>query len=167
GGCLYCGAREAGAGALRESTRSTDWVLRLHEAALQQVEDSTSYHWIFRSKRFSRSPASSGSRPLSGSTRTIGEFASASPSAARLSDAARSRHCARDFNQKICAAILPALAAANKEPETIALASATPQSRSSRHRLRNVFGEHLTIRAISSWRRQAQPGGVPFRGSHQ
>src|ERR1700739_3339601 len=42
GGCLYCGAREVGAGALRESTHSTDWVLRRHEAALQQVEDSTS-----------------------------------------------------------------------------------------------------------------------------
>ena len=42
GGCLYCGARQAGAGALRESTHSTEWVLRLHEAALQQVEDFTS-----------------------------------------------------------------------------------------------------------------------------
>jgi hypothetical protein len=45
---------------------------------------------------------------------------------------------------------LPPWAAANKEPETMALASATPRSRSSRHRLRNVFGEHWTILAISS-----------------
>jgi predicted phage terminase large subunit-like protein len=30
-------------------------------------------------------------------------------------------------------------------------ATAAPQSRSSRHRLRNVFGEHRTILAISSW----------------
>src|SRR5215469_14241275 len=31
-------------------------------------------------------------------------------------------------------------AEANKQPDTIALASATPRSRSSRHRLRNVLG---------------------------
>ena len=95
---------------------------------------------------------SSGSRPLSGSTRTTGEFASASPPAVRSSGAARSRHCARVFSQKICATTLPPFAAANSEPETMALASAIPPSRSSRHRLRSVFGEHLTILAISSWR---------------
>ena len=67
----------------------------------------------------------SGSRPLSGSTRTSGEFASASPPAARSSGAARSRHCARVFSQKICATTLPPCAAANSEPETRALASAS------------------------------------------
>src|SRR6516162_9761882 len=41
----------------------------------------------------------------------------------------------------------------------MALASATPQSRSSRHRLRSVFGEHLTILAISPWR---TPSPVSF-----
>src|SRR6516225_4307817 len=96
-------------------------------------------------------PTSSGSRPLSGNTSTTGELASPSPSAAWWSDASRSRQRARDFSQKICAEILPPLAAANKQPETMALASAAPQSRSSRHRFRNVFGEHLTILAISSW----------------
>jgi len=53
-------------------------------------------------------------------------------------------HCARVFSQKICATTF---AAANNEPDTMALASATPKSRSSRYRLRSVFGEHLTILA--------------------
>ena len=53
--------------------------------------------------------------------------------------------------EDLCDDIAP-LAAANSEPETMALASAIPPSRSSRHRRRSVFGEHLTILAISSWR---------------
>jgi hypothetical protein len=89
---------------------------------------------------------------LSGSTRTTGEFPPASLPEAGSSGTALSRHCARVFSQKICATTLPAFALANNEPETIALASATPRSRSSRQRLRSVFGAHPMILAMSSWR---------------
>src|SRR5271169_5090233 len=94
----------------------------------------------------------SGSRLLSGSNRTIGGVASTSPSGAGWPGTGLSRQCALVFSQKICAGTLPPFAAANKEPETIALASAIPRSRSSRHRLRSVFGAHPTILAISSCR---------------
>ena len=45
---------------------------------------------------------------------------------------------------------IAALRGGEQRPETIALASATPRSRSSRHRLRKVLGAHPMIRAISS-----------------
>src|SRR5712671_123458 len=62
----------------------------------------------------------------------------------------RNPQCALTFSQKICAVTLPALAEANRYPETVALASATPRSRSSRKRLRSVFGEQPMILAMSS-----------------
>src|ERR1700730_9968866 len=83
---------------------------------------------------------SSGSRLLSGRTRTTSELASAPVFGTESSAAMRSRQCARVFSQKICAVTLPPLAAPNKEPEIVALASATPRSSSSRKRLRSVFG---------------------------
>jgi hypothetical protein len=54
------------------------------------------------------------------------------------------------LSQKICAVTLPAFAEANRYPKTVALASATPRSRSSRKRLRSVFGEQPMILAMSS-----------------
>src|SRR6516165_2184339 len=48
------------------------------------------------------------------------------------------------------AGMLPPLAAANKKPETVAVASATPRSRSSRKRLRSVFGAQPMILAMPS-----------------
>ena len=65
-------------------------------------------------------------------------------------DIAKIVQCSPKTLRKRCREDLDRGAAANKQPETMALASAAPQSRSSRHRLRNVFGEHLTILAISS-----------------
>src|SRR5215831_8183322 len=147
GGYLFRRAREAGGSALAAHP------LGLPVWTKCPMRYARSYRRRFCSRLFGTSCdvcTKSGSRPLSGNTRTSGEFASASPFSVRSSDASRSRQRARDFSQKICAAILPPLAAANKQPETIALASAAPQSRSARHRLRNVFGEHWTILAISS-----------------
>src|SRR6516164_8437905 len=61
-----------------------------------------------------------------------------------------SRQCALVFSQKMIAAMLPAFAAANKKPDIVALASAVPRSRSSRKRLRNVFGAQPMSLAMSS-----------------
>src|SRR5947209_8649347 len=66
------------------------------------------------------------------------------------SSAFPSRQFARVFSQKICAVVLPAFAAANKDPEIVALASATPRSSSSRKRLRSVFGAQPMIRAVGT-----------------
>src|SRR6201987_135226 len=100
----------------------------------------------FRAKYFCcascSSWVSSGSRLLSGRTKTISEFDPASAFALGSFAATRSRQCALVFSQKICAVMLPAFAAANKKPEIVALASATPRSSSSRKRLRSVFGAH-------------------------
>src|SRR4029077_18731269 len=57
---------------------------------------------------------SSGSRLLSGKTRTTGEFASTSLPGTGSSGVVFSRQCALTFSQKICAVTLPALAEANK-----------------------------------------------------
>ena len=67
-----------------------------------------------------------------------------------LSAGGRSRQWALVFSQKIIAVILPALSAVNKEPEIIALTSATPRSSSTRKRLRSVLGAQPTILAISA-----------------
>ena len=67
-----------------------------------------------------------------------------------LSAGGRSRQWALVFSQKIIAVILPALWAVNKEPEIIALTSATPRSSSTRMRLRSVLGAQPTILAISA-----------------
>jgi len=139
------GASEAGASALPESTHLFSGP---HEDQIEECTFSASALSLSVLRRLHQLRVAA----VVGQHQTTGEFASASPPAARSSGAARSRHCARVFSQKICATTLPPLAAANNEPETMALASATPQSRSSRHRLRRVFGEHLTILAISSWR---------------
>src|SRR2546422_4961427 len=105
----------------------------------------------FRAKYFCcascSSWVSSGSRLLSGRTKTISEFDPASAFALGSFAATRSRQCALVLSQKIIAVILPALAAANKKPEIVALASATPRSSSSRKRLRSVFGAQPTILA--------------------
>src|SRR5262245_28449576 len=89
----------------------------------------------------------SGSRQLSGSIR-ISAFDALSAAGPLAPPALSSHQCALVFNQKICAVMLPALAAANRDPEIIALASATPQSSSARRRLRKVLGVQPTIRAI-------------------
>src|ERR1700730_16546847 len=108
----------------------------------------------FRAKYFCcascSSWVSSGSRLLSGRTKTISEFDPTSAFALGSFAATRSRQCALVFSQKIIAVMLPALAAANKKPEIVALASATPRSSSSRKRLRNVFAVQPMILAMSS-----------------
>src|SRR6516162_526567 len=91
---------------------------------------------------------SSGSRLLSGRISTTGSFASPSPETGV--SGAVSRQCALVFSQKMIAGMLPPLAAANKKPETVAVASATPRSRSSRKRLRSVFGAQPMILAMPS-----------------
>src|SRR5271165_544799 len=78
----------------------------------------------------------SGSRLLSGNTRTTGGFASASAPGFGSSGGVLSRQCARVFSQKMIAAMLPA--------------SATPRSSSSRKRVRSVFGLQSMILAMSS-----------------
>src|SRR6516225_4365506 len=95
---------------------------------------------------------SSGSRCLSGRTSTTWESGSPLPRATGSSGTFFSCHCALDFSQKICAVTLPSLAEANRYPDTIALASTTPRSRSSRHCLRSVLGAQPMILAMSSCR---------------
>ena len=67
-----------------------------------------------------------------------------------LSAGGRSRQWALVFSQKVIAVISPPLSAVDKEPEIIALASATPRSSSTRKRLRSVLGAQPTILAISA-----------------
>src|SRR5215469_4099168 len=95
---------------------------------------------------------SSGSRLLSGKTRTTSELAWGSGPDSGSPRVGSSRHCARVFSQKMVAGMLPALAAANRYPQTVALASATPRSSSSRNRLRKVFAAQPMILAMSSCR---------------
>src|SRR5438132_1587455 len=66
------------------------------------------------------------------------------------SGAVLSRQWALVFSQKMIAGMLPPFAAANKKPHIVALASATPRSRSARNRLRSVFGAQPMILAMSS-----------------
>jgi hypothetical protein len=66
----------------------------------------------------------------------------------------------RDAPETQHAVVLPAFAAANKDPEIVALASATPRSSSSRKRLRSVFGAQPMIRAMPTLAEADVVGGI-------
>src|SRR5438552_3925000 len=63
--------------------------------------------------------------------------------------AALSRQCAHVFSQKICATTSPPFVAANKEPETTALASATPRST---HRIFGALLRKIGSHETRRWR---------------